>query len=124
VGMARREFFRKAEAEQTGIVVLDIPLLLENGGPRGVDVVVVVSAPAEVQRRRVLEREGMSEAKLETILARQMPDAEKRARADFVIDTSKGFDEARRQVGAVVEALKRPDWRERLAAGREQVKDG
>ena len=114
LGGARREFFRKAEAEGVAIVVLDIPLLFETGGERNMDAVVVVSAPADVQRARVLAREGMSEAKLDGILARQMADEEKRARAHFVVDTSRGFAAAREQVRAIVAELKRPDWRERL----------
>ena len=121
MGAARREFFRKAEQDDVPIVVLDIPLLFETGGERNMDAVVVVSAPADVQRERVLAREGMSEAKLDGILARQMADAEKRARAHFVVDTSRGFDHARDQVRAIVAELKRPDWRERLAAPRERA---
>jgi dephospho-CoA kinase len=120
IGVARREFFAKAEADRAPIVVLDIPLLFETGGERNMDAVVVVSAPAQMQRERVLAREGMSEAKLDGILARQMADAEKRVRAHFVVDTSQGFDHAREQVRAIVAKLKRPDWRERLEAGREQ----
>lgn len=115
LGSARRAFFEKAEQDGVPIVVLDIPLLFETGGERNVDAVVVVSAPAEMQRARVLAREGMSEAKLDGILARQMADAAKRARAHFVVDTSRGFDHAREQVRAIVAELKRPDWRERLA---------
>ncbi|HEY1750001.1 MAG TPA: dephospho-CoA kinase [Caulobacteraceae bacterium] len=119
LGAARRAFFAKAEAEQVPIVVLDIPLLFETGGERNMDAVVVVSAPAALQRERVLAREGMNEAKLDAILARQMADAEKRARAHFVVDTSQGFEPAREQVRAIVAALKAPDWRERLEAARE-----
>ncbi|MGH6970782.1 MAG: dephospho-CoA kinase, partial [Caulobacteraceae bacterium] len=92
LGSARRAFFRKAEEEEAPIVVVDIPLLFETGGERNMDAVVVVSAPAQMQRARVLAREGMSEAKLDAILARQMDDAEKRARAHFVVDTSQGLD--------------------------------
>ena len=121
LGAARRDFFAKAEADKSDIVVLDIPLLFETGGERNVDAVVVVSAPAELQRERVLAREGMSEAKLDAILARQMADAEKRARAHFVVDTSRGFDAAREQVREIVAALKRPDWRERLDGAHEQA---
>jgi dephospho-CoA kinase len=121
LGTARRAFFRQAEEDQVPIVVLDIPLLFETGGERNVDATVVVSAPADMQRARVLAREGMSEAKLDGILARQMADVEKRARAHFIVDTSRGFEAAREQVRAIVAALKRPDWRERLAGPKEQA---
>ena len=121
LGAARREFFRKAEDDGVAIVVLDIPLLFETGGERNMDAVVVVSAPADVQRARVLAREGMSEAKLDGILARQMDNEEKRARAHFLVDTSRGFDAARAQVRDIIATLKHPDWRSpRLAAGQEQ----
>jgi len=120
LGEGRKAFFRKAEEDGVAIVVLDIPMLFETGGERNMDAVVVVSAPAEVQRARVLAREGMSEAKLDGILARQMADEEKRARAHFVVDTSRGFNHAREQVRAIVAQLKRPDWRERLARPRER----
>jgi dephospho-CoA kinase len=85
--------------------VLDIPLLFETGGDRRVDAVVVVSAPEEVQRARVLARPGMTEGKLAAILAKQMPDAEKRRRADFVVDTSGSFDASRAQVRAILDAV-------------------
>jgi dephospho-CoA kinase len=102
------------------VVVLDIPLLLETGGERNVDAVVVVSAPADVQRARVLEREGMNEAQFESILARQMPDAEKRKKADFVVDTGRGLEAARAQVRDILARLKDPAWRSRrLEAGAE-----
>ena len=95
-------------AEQRGrgaaVVVLDIPLLLETGGDARVDAVVVVTAPAEVQRARVLARPGMNAEKLDAILAKQMPDAEKRARAHFIVDTSRGFDSARAQVRGILRA--------------------
>lgn len=121
LGTARREFFRKAEAAGVKIVVLDIPMLFETGGERNMDAVVVVSAPADIQRQRVLAREGMSEAKLDAILARQMADEEKRARAHFVVDTSQGFDSAREQVRRIIAQLERPDWRERLEGPRKQA---
>ena len=85
--------------------MLDIPLLFETGGDARVDAVVVVSAPPDVQRARVLERPGMTIEKLDAILAKQMPDAEKRRRADFVVDTSQGFEAARAQVRAILAAV-------------------
>ena len=87
------------------LVVLDIPLLFETGGEQRMDAVVVVSAPAEMQRARVLERPGMSVEKLDQILSRQMPDAEKRARAHYVVETGKGLDHAFTQVKDIVAAL-------------------
>jgi dephospho-CoA kinase len=104
-----REAFLGAHAEAP-LVVLDIPLLFEAAGWRDVDRIAVVSAPAEVQRQRVLARPGMSEEKFERILARQMPDAEKRARADFVIDTGCPIEETRASVRRIVACLAgRPD---------------
>jgi len=99
---AERRFLAEQDAKGTPVVVLDIPLLFETGGENRVDAVVVVSAPAEVQRSRVLERPGMTSERLATMLALQMPDAEKRRRADFVVDTSQGFDAAREQVRAIL----------------------
>jgi dephospho-CoA kinase len=87
------------------LVVLDIPLLFEAGGWSHVDKIAVVSAPSEVQRERVLARPGMTAAKFEQILARQMPDAEKRARADFVIPTGAPFETTRAAVRAIVSGL-------------------
>jgi dephospho-CoA kinase len=84
--------------------VLDVPLLFETGGDTRVDAVVVVSAPYSVQRARVLER-GMAPERFEALVARQMPDAEKRRRADFVIDTSRGIEPARQQVRAILKAV-------------------
>jgi dephospho-CoA kinase len=98
VAAARDKFLAEAERNGAAVALLDIPLLYETKGEVRCDAVVVVSAPAEMQRQRALERPGMTEQKLETIIAKQMPDAEKRRRADFVVDTSKGFDHARAQV--------------------------
>lgn len=103
--LVRREELRFLdEAEKAGatIAVLDIPLLFETGGDRRVDAVVVVSAPAEMQRARAFERPGMTEEKFRALLAKQMPDAEKRRRADFVVDTSNGLDSARAQVHVIL----------------------
>jgi dephospho-CoA kinase len=91
-------FLAKAERKGATVVVLDIPLLFETGADTRCDAVVVVSAPTEVQRARAFERPGMTEQKFDAILAKQMPDAVKRARADFVVDTSGGFDATRTQV--------------------------
>ena len=106
VGAHRIGFFEEARDQGADIVVLDIPLLFETGGHKKVDKVVVVSAPADVQRERVLARPGMDPAKLEAILARQTPDAEKRERADFVIDTGQGLDHARDQVRDILTRLR------------------
>jgi dephospho-CoA kinase len=98
----------RAEAERNGaaIIVLDIPLLFETGGDARVDAVVVVSAPADVQSSRLRERPGMTAEKIEGMLARQMTDSEKRRRADFIIDTSRGFDAARADVREILRRLK------------------
>ena len=106
VGADRIGFFQKAQAEGRDIVVLDVPLLFETGGEKSVHKVVVVSAPPEAQRARVLARPEMTPEKLEAILARQTPDAEKRARADFVIDTGQGVEHARQQVRDLLTLLR------------------
>jgi dephospho-CoA kinase len=98
-------FLAAAQARGERIVVLDIPLLLETDAGGGVDAVVVVSAPLAVQRERVLARPGMSDAKLAAILLKQMPDAEKRRRAHFVVDSSRGIDSAKRQVCGILRAV-------------------
>ncbi|MEA3049884.1 MAG: dephospho-CoA kinase [Sphingomonadales bacterium] len=104
-----REAFLAAHADAP-VVVLDIPLLFEARGWSGVDKIAVVSAPADVQRERVLARPGMSEEKFERILARQMPDAEKRARADFVISTAGPIEKTRQAVRRILACLApRPD---------------
>jgi dephospho-CoA kinase len=99
---AERRLLAEAKARGKKVAVLDIPLLFETGGEARVDAVVVVSAPPDVQRSRVLERPGMTVDKLEAILAQQMPDDEKRRRADFVVDTSRGFEAARAEVRAIL----------------------
>lgn len=107
--LVRREEERfLADADKAGapVAVLDIPLLFETGGDKRVDVVVVVSAPAEMQRTRVLARPGMTEDKFQALLAKQMPDDEKRRRADFIVDSSRGYDSARDQVHAILRAVK------------------
>jgi dephospho-CoA kinase len=98
VRRAEQAFLNEATRKGARVAVLDIPLLLETGSEGRCDVVVVVSAPPEIQRARAFERPGMTEQKFVAILAKQMPDADKRARADFVVDTSKGFNAARAQV--------------------------
>jgi dephospho-CoA kinase len=102
---AERRILQEAEAAGHKVAVLDIPLLYETGSDRRVDAVVVVTAPPEVQRARVLERSGMTEEKFAAILGKQIPDAEKRRRADFVVDSSQGLDAARAQVRAILEAV-------------------
>jgi dephospho-CoA kinase len=97
-----------AEHKAAPLVVLDIPLLFETGGAEQVDKIAVVSASPEVHRRRVLSRPGMTSEKLEHILARQLPDADKRARADFVIDTSGPLEETRRAVRRILACLAPP----------------
>ncbi|TPI43566.1 dephospho-CoA kinase [Mesorhizobium sp. B2-9-1] len=98
-------FLATHRAAAAPLAVLDIPLLFETGGRSRVDKVVVVTASPEVQRARVLARPGMSEEKFSSILARQVPDAEKRRQADFIIDTGHGFDAARKAVEAIVAEL-------------------
>src|SRR5262249_5020380 len=97
----------EADARGEAVAVLDIPLLFETGGEERVDAVVVVSAPPEVQRSRALERPGMTVDKLDAILAKQMPDAEKRRRADFGVETSHGLEAGRAQGRGIVKAIAR-----------------
>ena len=106
LGASRTAFFERAEASGTDMVVLDIPLLFETGGEKRVDAVVVASAPAAMQRQRVLARPGWGVERLDAVVAKQTPDAEKRARADFVIDTSQGLEPAREQVRRVISTLR------------------
>ena len=102
VTASREKFLADARAQGAKVVVLDVPLLFETEADRGCDAVVVVSAPAEIQRKRAFERPGMTDDKLSAILAKQMPDAEKRLRADFVVDSSQSFDHARAQVREIL----------------------
>ena len=105
LGASRKKFFADAEAANAAVVVLDIPLLFETGGETRVDAVVVVSTSPELQRERVLARGTMDAAKLDSIIARQVPDAEKRKRADFVVDTSHGLDPVRAQIKDILTAV-------------------
>jgi len=106
VAAAQRSFLERADVAGAKMVVLDIPLLFETGGEARVDAVVVVSAPEDIQWQRVLKRPGMTAEKFDAILKKQIPDAQKRARADFVVDTSQGLAHAEVQVVAIVAALK------------------
>lgn len=103
----KEEAFLKGQKEKSApLVLVDIPLLFETGGEERVDKVVVVTAPAHIQRERVLSRAGMTEEKFANILSHQMPDEEKRKRADFIIDTSLGMEAARDKVVQIIEAIK------------------
>jgi len=112
LGASRQKFFADAEAAGAPVVVLDIPLLFETGGEKRVDAVVVVTTSPELQRERVLARGTMDAAKLDAIIAKQMPDAEKRKRADFVVDTSHGLDPVRARIRDILaEVAKMPKRR-------------
>ncbi len=115
VAAARERFLAEAERSGAAVAVLDVPLLFETAGDARCDAVVVVSAPAEVQRTRAFERPGMNEDKLAAILAKQMPDAEKRRRADFVVDTSQGFEAARVQVRDILRKVATMPKRRRIS---------
>ncbi|MES2833589.1 MAG: dephospho-CoA kinase [Pseudomonadota bacterium] len=110
VAARRRDDLLAAGAAGVKLAVLDIPLLFETGGDRAVDAVVVVTADPQVQAARVLARPGMTRERLEAILARQTPDAEKRARADFIVDTGRGLEAARDQVREIVGTVLAPGW--------------
>jgi dephospho-CoA kinase len=116
LGKDRIEFYRRAEEAGADMVVLDIPLLFETGGQANMDAVVVVSAPPELQRERVLVRPGMNPERLDAILARQLHDSEKRARAHFVVDTGRGLEVAREQVMEIIAVMRDPARRPQKAA--------
>lgn len=103
----REQFARDAAGSGAAMVVFDIPLLFETGGDGEVDKIVVVTAPAAVQRARAMARPGMTEETFGQLLARQTPDAQKRARADYLVDTSAGIEDARRQVIEIIADLNR-----------------
>ena len=112
LGASRQKFLHDAEQSGAPVAVVDIPLLFETGGEKRVDAVVVVTTTPEIQRQRILERDNMTGEKLEAILARQLPDAEKRKRADFVVDTSHGHDPVRARIRDILDqAAKMPQRR-------------
>jgi len=109
LGASRKKFLDDAERSGAPVVVMDIPLLFETGGEKRVDAVVVVTTTPEIQRQRILARDNMTGEKLDAILARQLPDAEKRKRADFVVDTSHGLDPVRARIRDILDqAVKLP----------------
>jgi dephospho-CoA kinase len=112
LGASRERFLEDAERSGAPVAVVDVPLLFETGGEKRVDAVVVVTTTPEIQRERILARDNMTAEKLDAILARQLPDAEKRKRADFVVDTSHGLDPVRVRIRDIlVEAAKMPQRR-------------
>jgi dephospho-CoA kinase len=112
LGASRQKFLSEAEQAGAPVAVVDVPLLFETGGEKRVDAVVVVTTTPEVQRARILARDNMTPEKLDAILARQLPDAEKRKRAHFVVDTSHGLDPVRARIRDILdEAAKMPQRR-------------
>jgi dephospho-CoA kinase len=112
LGASRQKFLHDAEQSGASVAVVDIPLLFETGGEKRVDAVVVVTTTPEIQRQRILERDNMTGEKLDALLARQLPDAEKRRRADFVVDTSHGLDPVRARIRDILDqAAKMPQRR-------------
>jgi dephospho-CoA kinase len=112
LGASRQKFLREAEQSGAPVAVVDVPLLYETGGEKRVDAVVVVTTTPEIQHQRILARDNMTSQKLDAILARQLPDAEKRKRADFVVDTSHGLDAVRARIRDILaEAAKMPQRR-------------
>jgi dephospho-CoA kinase len=109
LGASRQKFLDDAERSGAPVAVVDVPLLFETGGDERVDAVVVVTTTPEIQRQRILTRDNMTSEKLDAILARQLPDAEKRLRADFVVDTSDGLDPVRARIRDILdEAVRMP----------------
>jgi dephospho-CoA kinase len=112
LGASRQKFLEDAEQSGAPVAVVDVPLLFETGGEKRVDAVVVVTTTPDIQRERILARDNMTAEKLDAIIARQLPDAEKRKRADFVVDTSHGLDPVRVRIRDIlVEAAKMPQRR-------------
>jgi dephospho-CoA kinase len=112
LGASRQKFLHDAEQSGAPVAVVDVPLLFETGGEKRVDAVVVVTTTPEIQRQRILSRDNMTGEKLNAILARQLPDAEKRKRADFVVDTSHGLDPVRARIRDILDqAAKMPQRR-------------
>ena len=112
LGASRQQFLHDAEQSGAPVAVVDIPLLFETGGEKRVDAVVVVTTTPEIQRQRILERDNMTGEKLDALLARQLPDAEKRKRADFVVDTSGGLNPVRARIRDILDqAAKMPQRR-------------
>jgi dephospho-CoA kinase len=112
LGASRQKFLLDAEQSGAPVAVVDVPLLFETGGEKRVDAVVVVTTTPEIQRERILARDNMTGEKLDAILARQLPDAEKRARADFVVDTSDGLEPVRTRIRDILQqAAKMPQRR-------------
>jgi len=107
LGASRQKFLDDAEQSGAPVAVVDVPLLFETGGEKRVDAVVVVTTSSEIQRQRILARDNMTAEKLDAILARQLPDAEKRKRADFVVDTSDGLDPVRARIRDILEQAAR-----------------
>lgn len=115
VWAARDAFIQQRQAQGDWIVVYDVPLLFETGADKSVDAIVVVTAPPELQKQRVLMRPGMTQEKFEAIAGKQTPDTEKRARADFIVETGEGLDAARAQVRHILKTLREDSrWRDRF----------
>src|ERR1700681_536829 len=112
LGASRQKFLDDAERSGAPVAVVDVPLLFETGGEKRVDAVVVVTTTPEIQRQRILARDNMTSEKLDAILARQLPDAEKRRRADFVVDTTHGLDPVRIRIRDILtDAVRMPQRR-------------